>query len=120
MPDLHVWDRTKNEMEVLTLGPDTEFVDKIQYDIDAGKATLFAEEVSKYFPDISAEKLAPAYSGIRPKIVGPGEPAGDFIIQGGADTDISGLIQLFGMESPGLTSSLAIGEMVADMVNELH
>jgi len=104
----------------LRFGPDAIFVDQIDYDIDASKSALFAEQVSRFFPDISADKLVPAYSGIRPKIVGPGEPAGDFIIQDGNDFGISGLIQLFGIESPGLTASLAIGETVAEIVNKLR
>ena len=100
----------------LRLGPDTEYVDAIHYAIDESKAGLFAAAIAKYYPAITPEQLVPAYAGVRPKITAPGEPAADFAIQDGADTGMPGLIQLFGMESPALTASLAIGEVVRDML----
>lgn len=98
----------------LRFGPDTEYVDAIHYDIDESKAGLFAAAIAKYYPSITPDSLVPAYAGIRPKIAAQGESAADFIIQDGADTGMPGLIQLFGMESPALTASLAIGEFVRD------
>jgi L-2-hydroxyglutarate oxidase LhgO len=100
----------------LRFGPDTEYVDAIHYAIDESKAGLFAAAIAKYYPAITPEQLVPAYAGVRPKITAPGEPAADFAIQDGADTGMPGLIQLFGMESPALTASLAIGEVVRDML----
>ncbi|MCH7816617.1 MAG: FAD-dependent oxidoreductase, partial [Proteobacteria bacterium] len=88
--------------------------------IQASKATEFAAAVSRYFPAISADKLIPAYSGIRPKLTAAGEPAADFVIQKGEDFAMPGLIQLFGIESPGLTASLAIGEYVLSLLSEVE
>ena len=78
---------------------------------------MFANAIAKYYPAITAEDLVPAYAGIRPKIAAPGEPAGDFVIADGADFGMPGLIQLFGMESPALTASLAIGEFIRDKLS---
>ena len=104
----------------LRFGPDTEYVEQIDYEIKASKATEFAAAVSRYFPAISADKLIPAYSGIRPKLTAAGEPAADFVIQKGEDFAMPGLIQLFGIESPGLTASLAIGEYVLSLLSEVE
>lgn len=98
----------------LRFGPDTEYVDSIDYDIDPCRSSLFAAAVAKYFPAVTAELLVPAYAGIRPKIAAAGEAPGDFVILDGAEHGMPGLIQLFGMESPALTASLAIGELVRD------
>lgn len=103
----------------LRFGPDAEFIDAMQYHIDPRKAVTFAQSIASYFPAISADKLLPAYSGIRPKLVPAGKPALDFNIQDGGDFGIPGLVQLFGIESPGLTASLAIGEHVNAMVSAL-
>ncbi|NKB31723.1 MAG: FAD-dependent oxidoreductase [Pseudomonadales bacterium] len=100
----------------LRFGPDTEYVNTQNYAIDAQKSVAFAEAISRYFPAISAQKLQPAYSGIRPKIAGPGEIAGDFEIQDRSIHGIEGLIQLFGMESPALTASLAIGNHITALL----
>jgi L-2-hydroxyglutarate oxidase LhgO len=105
----------------LRFGPDTEYVNELNYDIDADKATRFAQAIGSYFPQINAAKLLPNYSGIRPKLAGPGMEVADFVIQtpvtgSGSDTNTCqspGLVQLFGIESPGLTASLAIAEYVA-------
>jgi L-2-hydroxyglutarate oxidase LhgO len=93
----------------LRFGPDAEFVDSENYDIDSSKARAFAEAISRYFPAIEVSKLVPAYAGIRPKI-GLGDKFDDFQIQYGTECGFPGLLQLFGLESPGLTSSLAIAE----------
>ena len=94
-------------------GPDVEWISEIDYRPDPGRAEAFYEAIRAYWPAIPAGSLAPGYVGIRPKLVGPGEPAGDFVIQGPEQHDAAGLVNLFGIESPGLTASLAIGEEVA-------
>lgn len=100
----------------LKFGPDTEYVEHIDFEIDGNKAKAFAEKISSYFPAIEADNLEPAYSGIRPKLSGLGEAAADFEIQGESVHGLHGLIQLFGMESPGLTASLAVARHIADRV----
>lgn len=101
----------------LKFGPDTEYVKNIDYKIDSNKVDSFAKSISFYFPEIKVSDLKPAYSGVRPKLSGLGEPAVDFEIQGHSTHGIPGLIQLFGMESPGLTASLAIASHIADRVD---
>ena len=96
----------------LRFGPDTEYVTDVAYDIDASKNVKFAESIREYFPSIDANDLQPAYSGIRPKISGSTEPPADFVIQDSNSHGVDNLVQLFGIESPGLTSSLAIAEAV--------
>jgi L-2-hydroxyglutarate oxidase LhgO len=93
-------------------GPDTQYIDKIDYEIDPGKVDAFALSIAKYFPEIEPAQLQPAYSGVRPKISGPGSIAADFSIQGPDKHGVEGLVQLFGMESPALTASLAIAKYV--------
>lgn len=98
-------------------GPDVQWVsqpDDLQ--VQAERAQCFYAEVRKYWPGLADGALVPAYAGIRPKISGPQEPARDFCIQGPADHGVPGLVNLFGIESPGLTSALAIGEHVAGML----
>jgi L-2-hydroxyglutarate oxidase LhgO len=101
-------------------GPDVEWLDEplknpgeFDYRVTPERADAFYAEVRHYWPGLSDGALAPAYSGIRPKISGPNAPAADFLIQGPETHSITGLINLFGIESPGLTSSLAIAELVA-------
>jgi L-2-hydroxyglutarate oxidase LhgO len=97
-------------------GPDTEWLEPgqpIDYDVDARRAEGFDAAIRRYWPGLPAGALVPAYSGVRPKIVGPGEPAADFTIQGPDQHGVEGLVNLFGIESPGLTASIAIGEYVA-------
>jgi L-2-hydroxyglutarate oxidase LhgO len=94
-------------------GPDTEWIepvgaDDIDYDVDLVRADVFYHAVRQYYPAIEDGSLVPGYAGCRPKIVGPGEPAGDFVIEAQGDHGIEGLVNLFGIESPGLTASLAI------------
>jgi L-2-hydroxyglutarate oxidase LhgO len=98
-------------------GPDVEWVYKIDYDVDPARAESYYAAIRTYWPDLKEGALQPAYSGIRPKIVGPGEKDADFLIQGPATHGIRGLINLFGIESPGLTSSLAIAEAVLEHLN---
>ncbi len=98
-------------------GPDVEWVDSLDYDVDGERAQLFYPAIRHYWPGLPDGSLFPGYSGIRPKIQAPGEPAADFMIHGPDTHGIAGLVHLFGIESPGLTSSLAIGEHVAKMLS---
>ena len=95
-------------------GPDLEYVDELDFRVNAGRAEDFARSVRKYWPGLPDGALTPDYVGIRPKIHGPGEPQPDFRIDGPETHGLDGLVALFGIESPGLTASLAIGESVAD------
>jgi L-2-hydroxyglutarate oxidase LhgO len=94
---------------VARFGPDLEFVDVEDYVVDPARAATFYATVRRFWPGLPDGALAPDYAGIRPKLHGPGEPQGDFVI----DDSVAGLVCLFGIESPGLTSSLAIGDEVA-------
>ncbi|MBL8559233.1 MAG: NAD(P)/FAD-dependent oxidoreductase [Hyphomonadaceae bacterium] len=93
-------------------GPDLEFVDVEDYRVDPARAAGFEAYVRRFWPGLPDDALTPDYAGIRPKLHGPGQPQGDFVIDDGMD----GVIALFGIESPGLTASLAIGEDVARRV----
>ncbi len=102
-------------------GPDLEWLsaqtpEHIDYQVDPARASAFYAAVRQYWPGLPDGALQPSYSGVRPKIHGPGMPAPDFRIDGPARHGIDGLVNLFGIESPGLTSSLAIGDYVRDMV----
>lgn len=94
-------------------GPDVEWVDDLNYDVDAARAERFYPAIRRYWPALPDGALAPSYAGIRPKIVPPAIARQDFVIESERDHGVSGLINLFGIESPGLTSSLAIAERVA-------
>ncbi len=100
----------------IRLGPDTAYVDRISYDIDASKAGDFFVSASKMLPWLKKEMLMPDTSGIRPKLQGPDDGFKDFIIADETERGIPGLINLIGIESPGLTASLAIAKMVGDMI----
>jgi L-2-hydroxyglutarate oxidase LhgO len=97
-------------------GPDLEFVCDKTYDVDPAKAEMFRAAVRRYWPGVNDRDLQPDYGALRPKIHGPGEPQPDFRIDGPEVHGMEGLISLFGIESPGLTSSLAIGQFVADRI----
>lgn len=97
-------------------GPDLEWVNALDYRVDEGRERMFYEAIRQYWPGLPDGALRPGYSGIRPKIQGPGEPAKDFMIQMPAETGVNGFIALYGIESPGLTSSLAIADWVAERV----
>ena len=101
----------------LKFGPDTEYVNQAKFEIEADKAEVFAKSIASYFPAIKAGDLKPAYAGIRPKLAGPGEPPADFIIQDQSVHGLHGLTQLFGIESPGLTASLAIAKRIVEGVS---
>ncbi|CAN0308714.1 unnamed protein product [Discosporangium mesarthrocarpum] len=97
-------------------GPDVEWVDEIDYDVDPARAEKFYAAVRTYYPALEDGAIQPGYSGIRPKIQSPAEAARDFLIQGPADHGIAGLINLYGIESPGMTSSLAIADYVKKLI----
>jgi L-2-hydroxyglutarate oxidase LhgO len=97
-------------------GPDVEWVDSVDYAVDPGRSHSFEEAIRGYWPGLPDGALAPAYAGIRPKIVGPGAPAADFLIQGPAEHGVAGLWHLFGIESPGLTASLALATELAGRI----
>jgi L-2-hydroxyglutarate oxidase LhgO len=89
-------------------GPDVEWIDAIDYAVDASRADRFYPAIRRYWPGLPDGALVPDYGGIRPKLHGPGEPARDFAIEGPQEHGVAGLVNLFGIESPGLTASLAI------------
>jgi L-2-hydroxyglutarate oxidase LhgO len=95
-------------------GPDVEWVEGIDYRVDPGRAVRFYAAIRRYWPGLRDGALAPGYAGIRPKTAGPGEPASDFAVQGPLAHRVPGLVNLFGIESPGLTSSLALAAMVLE------
>ena len=97
-------------------GPDLEYVDGEDYAVDPARAAGFEHTIRRFWPGLPENVLTPDYAGIRPKLHGPGEPQPDFQLRGREDHGIDGLVALFGIESPGLTSSLAIGEAAADML----
>ena len=97
-------------------GPDLVYVETEDYSVDPAKAEEFAGYIRRFWPGLPEGALTPDYAGIRPKLHGPGEPQPDFQLRGREDHGIDGLVALFGIESPGLTSSLAIGEAVAGML----
>ncbi|PBC02810.1 NAD(P)/FAD-dependent oxidoreductase [Mesorhizobium sp. WSM3860] len=99
-------------------GPDVEWTDALDYRVDPARGTRFYSEIRKYWPELADDSLQPAYSGIRPKLSGPGEANSDFVIQDAVVHGIAGLVNLFGIESPGLTSSLAIAEHVTRILLE--
>ena len=97
-------------------GPDVEWVDTLDYDVVPGRADSFYAAIREYWPGLRDGALQPAYAGIRPKLVGPGDAAADFVIDDSAVHGVPGLVNLLGIESPGLTSSLAIAEHVASLL----
>jgi L-2-hydroxyglutarate oxidase LhgO len=97
-------------------GPDVEWIERINYDVDPERSAAFYGAIRSYWPGLKDGALQPAYSGIRPKLQARGRPARDFLIQGPADHGVAGFVNLFGIESPGLTASLAIGDAVRDLL----
>jgi L-2-hydroxyglutarate oxidase LhgO len=100
----------------LRFGPDTEYVDSLDYTVDAGKRDVFYENASGIIKGLDKESFVPDMAGIRPKLQGPGEKTKDFVIAEETAKGFPGLINLIGIESPGLTASLSIAEMVGDIV----
>lgn len=92
-------------------GPDVEWVEEINYDVDPARADKFYAAVRRYWPGLKDGALVPGYAGIRPKLVGPGQADADFLVQGPRAHGVPGLVNLYGIESPGLTASLALGDL---------
>jgi L-2-hydroxyglutarate oxidase LhgO len=97
-------------------GPDVEWIDHVDYTVDPGRAAVFYEAIRHYWPELGDGALQPAYAGVRPKLSGPDQPAADFVIQGPADHGAGRIVNLFGIESPGLTASLAIADHVCELL----
>jgi L-2-hydroxyglutarate oxidase LhgO len=93
-------------------GPDVEWIDRIDYTVDPRRAERFYAAVRRYWPELPDGALEPGYAGIRSKISGEGDPAADFVVQGPRAHGVPGLVNLFGIESPGLTASLALADVV--------
>lgn len=96
-------------------GPDVEWIDTLAYDVSIARAERFYAAIRQFWPQLEDGQLQPAYAGIRPKISGPDQPAADFCIEGPGEHGVAGVINLFGIESPGLTASLAIADHVAQI-----
>jgi L-2-hydroxyglutarate oxidase LhgO len=99
-------------------GPDVEQCQAIDYNVDPRRADGFYQAVRRYWPGLRDGALQPAYSGIRPRISAPGDPVPDFCIQGPGDHGVAGLVNLFGIESPGLTAAMPIADHVANLLSE--
>ena len=102
-------------------GPDVEWIapaspQAIDYRVDPARAGAFYAAIRAYWPELPDGALQPSYSGVRPKLRGTGEPASDFVLQGPSEHGVPGLVNLFGIESPGLTASLAIADEVAGLL----
>ncbi|MBT3359846.1 MAG: NAD(P)/FAD-dependent oxidoreductase [Rhodospirillales bacterium] len=97
-------------------GPDVEWIDEIDYDVDPARADIFYSAIRTYWADLEDGALQPGYTGVRPKVSPQGAPDADFVIQGPETHGVAGLVNLYGMESPGLTASIAIARHVADML----
>jgi L-2-hydroxyglutarate oxidase LhgO len=97
-------------------GPDVEWIDAPDYEVDAQRAPQFYSAIRRYWPALADGALRPGYAGVRPKLSCEGAPAADFDIQGPSVHGVPGLVNLYGIESPGLTASLAIAEHVAALL----
>ena len=97
-------------------GPDVAWVDSIDYRFDDSRKKAFVEAIRRYWPELDPGQLSAGYTGIRPKLGGPGMPAADFMIQGPEVHGLAGLVNLFGIESPGLTAALPLGDEVLERV----
>jgi L-2-hydroxyglutarate oxidase LhgO len=93
-------------------GPDVEWISSVDYTVDPARGEVFYAAVRTYWPELRDRSLQPGYAGIRPKISGPSEPAADFVVQGPETHRVSGLVNLYGIESPGLTASLPLADEV--------
>jgi L-2-hydroxyglutarate oxidase LhgO len=95
-------------------GPDVRWRERVDHAFDDGERATFVAAIRRWWPGLDPDRLVPGYTGIRPKLVGPGEPAADFRIVDGGEHGVPGYLGLHGIESPGLTASLALGDLVAD------
>ncbi len=98
-------------------GPDVEWIDTIDYDVDPARADAFYAAIRRYWPGLPDGAIQAGYAGIRPKLQAPGEPAADFVVQGPSAHGIDGLVNLYGIESPGLTAALALADLVAEILS---
>lgn len=98
-------------------GPDAEYVDRVRYDVDPAKAAHFAAAAGRYLPGLRAEWLSPDQAGVRPKLAGPGEAFRDFVVEEGSADGLPGLVNLIGIESPGLTAAPAIAARVLALLS---
>ena len=96
----------------MRFGPDVEWIEEENYDVNPKRAESFYASIRRYWPGLKDGMLQPDYAGIRPKLTGPGEPAADFMIEGPAQHGLPGLVHLFGIESPGLTAALSLADEV--------
>ena len=96
----------------MRFGPDVEWIEEENYNVNPERAQLFYASIRRYWPGLPDNSLQPDYAGIRPKLTGPGEPAADFMIDTPAEHGLARLVHLFGIESPGLTASLSLAEHV--------
>ena len=97
-------------------GPDVQWLDEIDYRFNPDTQARFAHAIRRYWPDLNEGRLQPGYTGIRPKLSGPGEPAADFLLQGPAMHGLPGVVNLYGIESPGLTAALALADEVVALL----
>ena len=98
-------------------GPDVEWINRPHYDVSTERRDEFHKAIKEYFPDVQKADLHPDYAGVRPKIVGVNESAADFLIQPESEHGLKGYVALYGIESPGLTASLAIGSYVRGLLD---
>jgi L-2-hydroxyglutarate oxidase LhgO len=96
----------------MRFGPDVEWIETPHYDVDPKRAATFYAGIRRYWPELPDGTLVPDYCGIRPKLTGPGEPAADFMLDGPAEHGLARLVHLYGIESPGLTSAMALAQDV--------
>jgi L-2-hydroxyglutarate oxidase LhgO len=96
----------------MRFGPDVEWIESENYDVASERAQSFYASIRKYWPALPDNSLAPDYAGIRPKLSGPGEPPADFMVEGPAQHGLAGLVNMFGIESPGLTCALSLAAEV--------
>jgi L-2-hydroxyglutarate oxidase LhgO len=101
----------------MRFGPDVEWIDAENYDVEPGRALAFYARIRDYWPKLPDNSLAPDYAGIRPKLTGAGEPAVDFMIDGPRQHGLARIVHLFGIESPGLTCALSLAEEVRDYLS---
>ncbi|MED5803510.1 NAD(P)/FAD-dependent oxidoreductase [Gordonia sp. Z-3] len=102
---------------IARFGPDVEWVAHAEHVVDPARADAFYAAIRRYWPGLPDDALQPDFAGVRPKLTGPGEPAADFLVQGPTDHGVAGVVNLFGIESPGLTSCLALAAHVAATID---
>ena len=98
-------------------GPDVEWINEIDYGVDPKRAKNFYAAIRQYYPSLMDNTLHPGYSGIRPKITPKGSATGDFMIQGPQEHGVPGLVNMYGIESPGLTASLTLADLVSQKLS---